>query len=159
MPEFGLVVHGIPEARAVLQAYADAAREHASTQGWSVVADAPYAAGIHEGKRRSGRLARAAGPIPFLRDAVNEVTQSGRTLDALGAGLPSGPQALRGSRQKLANDIAKSARRRLTPFPYSPRTKRRSGGLAASIHVVRGNVGGVVTAPLVAPAARVRRPR
>lgn len=155
MADFGLIISGSVVARQVLQAYADAAREHASTVGYSVVADVPYAAGIETGRRRNGRVARKLGGLHFMRSAVEQITHSGSVQDAIGS-LPNTPDALRGVRQRVANAVAERARHIITPFPYSPSTKRPTGGLARSIHVVHGGQGTVLTAPLVPAVGRTR---
>lgn len=158
MANDGMIITGFAEARAVLKAYADAAREHASTKGIGVTADAPYASKMETGKDRFGRVARKAGGVHFLQRAVDIVTH--RSLsDALGGNLPDAPAALRGLRLKLANDVVREARRFTDPFPYSTRTRRHTRNLSRSIHVVHGGEGSVLTAPLVGAVARVRRPR
>lgn len=151
-----LVVTGMAAARATLQAYVDAAKEHGSTKGYSVGSDLVYAAGIETGRRRSGRVARKAGGVFFMRNALEQVTHSGSVQGAIGD-LPNNPDALRGIRQKLANAVAERARKILVPFNYSPSTRRHTGNLARSIRVTSGGGASVLTAPLIGAVAR--RPR
>lgn len=155
MADVGLRITGMAETQAVLQAYADAAKENASTKGYAVTARAPYAAGVEEGRRKNGRIARKAGGLHFMRRAVDLVAHMSLAA-ALGGRLPDSPSALRGVRLKLANLVAKTARKFVDPFPYSPTTKRPSGGLAASIQVTGGDQGEVLSTTLVPAQGRTR---
>jgi hypothetical protein len=152
-----LIVTGSAAVQAVLSAYQSAAREHASTKGWEVSADAIYAAGIESGRRKSGRLARAADGLFFMRNALEQVAHSSEVQTLIAQGLPDHPDQLRGARQRVANAVAKRARAIITPFPYSPRSRRHTGELARSIRVHREGEGQTVIAPLVRAVARRRR--
>lgn len=128
MPEERLTITilGVEEADAYLT------RLHAGCQtvgrtsvqvGTSVV----YAHGIEFGRRRSGRLARAAGGALMLTGALEAVMPSiGPTLaDALPNGDAAADKALLGLGYKV-EAIAKA------------RTPVRSGHLRRSIHTVQG---------------------
>ncbi len=155
MADSGLIVTGLAAARNVLQAFEDAAKAHASTRGYEVSANIPYAAGIETGRRRSGRVARKLGGVFFLRNAVEQITHSSWAQDYL-TSMPDGPQAIRRMREQLANKIAERARAILQPFPYSPSTKRHTGNLRASIRSGPAGSGNVAVAPLVASRGRLR---
>ena len=156
MPD-ALRIEGVPEVLAVLHAYQSAARDHASTRGWEVSADAVYAAGIETGFRKNGRVARRLGGLHFMQRAMQTVTQSPQTSVLLTQGLPDDPNQLRGLRQRLANDVARRAKQSLTPFPYSPTTQVHTGKLVESIRVHREGEGQTLIAPLVRASGRYGR--
>jgi hypothetical protein len=103
----------------------------------------PYAAGIHEGRDRRGRLRRRAGGTHHLTDALATVRP--RIGPALAPAVERGPGAVRPALERLGQAVAREAVRLLDARLYSqpiPRTARgrprwqRTGNLRRDLHTV-----------------------
>lgn len=124
----GVTVSGADRAEAYLSSLGQnvASSSHAVVRvGFS----APYAFGIETGETKTGRKARAAGGLFFLRGAYLEVKPEIGKYEV--EALSRGESELEG-RKRAGFEIERRAKERLTPFPYSPRTRYHTGGLRRS---------------------------
>lgn len=115
-------IRGIAQTEAVLSLYqrgCEAAEANAVVVGTNLV----YAYGQHEGKYRSGRLARRGGGTYFLTRAVAAVAPTIGPM--LAAALSNGPAAVGQAMQAIGFRVQAAA------VPLAP---IKSGALRGSIH-------------------------
>ena len=128
-------ITGIQEALAALRKYA-ASAEVVGRVRWLVGSNLVYAFGIETGRHRSGRLARRAGGVFMLRNALARL---GSQKQRLVAAIPQGASATESALAGMALFVEGEAKKAITPFPYSPATRRRTGHLRRSIHTLRAS--------------------
>lgn len=125
-------IEGMDEARERFKGMRDGVQAVKETI-WLVGSNAPYAGGIETGRTQSGRTARAAGGLFFLQ-AGKDAAQS--RLPEIAEAVFRGPEAVFDAGAKVAHVALAESMAKLSPFPYSPRTRRRTGNLRRSLHTV-----------------------
>jgi hypothetical protein len=120
----GIEIRGLAATAAVLRTYELGCRAAEAT-AVVVGTDLPYAYGQHEGRYRSGRLARRGGGTFYLTRAA--VAATPRIARRVAAALPNGPAAVGAAMVAGGLDVVAAA------VPLAP---VKSGSLRRSIHVV-----------------------
>lgn len=134
MADFEVRITGHAHAQRVLEHLRDGGRA-VSDARVRVGSPLQYAPGIETGRTRGGRVARAAGGLHFLERGLDHAAKrfdKGDFAQALEHGAAATVRAI----VAFGHDVEAAAKQLLSPFPYSPRTKRRTGSLRRSVITV-----------------------